>query len=134
MGRNRPNWESSSSTTIHAKSSERSTLCGRQEDANVEANLYRLRMAAAIGLKCKRLGGRKSTLRGSLGLATTSTSMDQIGASQLSPAVKVAPIWSEEIAALREISISYWRSVRCSAQSADFTPVAIDQFAIFPTV
>ncbi len=133
MGRSRPNWESSSSTTIHAKSSKRSTPYGRRADASAEANLYRSRMAAGPGSKCKRLGGRKSTLRGSLGLATTSISMVRRKASRLSPAVTVAPIWSVEIAGHREISTSSWRSSRCSALSAGFTPVAIDRFATSPT-
>jgi len=104
------------------------------EDANVEANLYRLRMAAAIVLKCKRLGGRKKHSEGEPWPGNYKYVDGPNRGQPVSPAVKVAPIWSEEIAALREISISYWRSVRCSAQSADFTPVAIDQFAIFPTV
>src|SRR6266576_5623580 len=133
MEENRPNWESSSSTTINAESYKRSTPYGRRAEASAEANLYGTRMAAGPGSKCKRLVGRKSTPRARLGLAGTSTSMDQIRASQLSPAVTAAPIWSGEIADHREISISFWRSFRCSEQSAAFTPVAIDRFATFPT-
>src|ERR1700731_4571294 len=55
--------------------------------------------------------------------------MGQRRARRLSPAARVAPIWNEEIAGHREISISHWRSFRCAEPSADSRPVAIDRFA-----
>ncbi len=70
MARSRLNWESSSSTTTHAKSFHRSTLCGRREAASATANWYRLQMAAGHSTKCKHSKNAGSTLRGSLGLAT----------------------------------------------------------------
>ena len=91
-GKTRPNWESSSSMTTREKCFERSMPCGRRVAVNAEADLYRFRMGVDLGSKCKRLGGRKSTLRERLGLATTSTSMSQGRASRLSSAVTVAPI------------------------------------------
>ena len=108
-------------------------ICGRRADANAEANLCRSRMGTAPDSKCKRLGELKSIPRVRPGLATTSTSMARKRASRLSLAATGAQTWTGVIAGHREIFTSSWRNFRCSGRSADFTPVAIDRFAIFRT-